>query len=188
VAVFHHRRRISQTHVVAPVQLCSDGDGTVGTWAIAHPLTEDTPGARLVGPYTPPPAVGSTPLHLDGHAVLAVLEPVHGRDPTHRDESRRNFRVTFRSCFWVPVTSKLSALVAVPPGVVTAMGPSVAPAGTVAVICVSRFTVKLADVPLKVTAVAPVNPVPVIATEVPTGPLSGRTRNCPSTQQIPREF
>jgi hypothetical protein len=42
------------------------------------------------------------------------------------------------------------------------------------VISVSRSTVKLAGVPLKVTAVAPVNPVPVIATEVPTGPLSGR--------------
>jgi hypothetical protein len=43
------------------------------------------------------------------------------------------------------------------------------------VICVPpRFTVKLAGVPLKVTAVAPVNPVPVIVTEVPTGPLSGR--------------
>jgi hypothetical protein len=62
----------------------------------------------------------------------------------------------------------------VPPGVVTAMGPSVAPTGTVAVICVPRFTVKLAGVPLKVTAVAPVRRVPVIVTEVPTGPLRGR--------------
>ncbi len=71
------------------------------------------------------------------------------------------------------VTSKLVALVAVPPGVVTAMGPSVAPLGTVAVICVFEFTVKVAAVPLNFTALAPVKPVPVITTDVPTGPLVG---------------
>ena len=71
------------------------------------------------------------------------------------------------------VTSKVSWLAPVPPGVVTAMGPSVAPAGTVAVISVPRSTVKLAAVPLKVTAVAPVNPVPVIVTEVVVGPHVG---------------
>jgi hypothetical protein len=79
---------------------------------------------------------------------------------------------------WVcrpPVTTKSFALVAVPPGVVTVMGPVVAPAGTVAVICVFEFTVKLAEVPLNVTAVAPVKPVPVIATEVPTGDAAGTT-------------
>ena len=35
------------------------------------------------------------------------------------------------------MTVKLAALVPVPPGVVTAIGPLVAPAGTVAVICAS---------------------------------------------------
>jgi hypothetical protein len=73
-----------------------------------------------------------------------------------------------------PVTVKFVALVAVPPGVVTAIGPVVAPVGTVAVICVLKFTVKLAAaVPPKVTAVAPVKPAPMITTEVPTGPLVG---------------
>ena len=71
------------------------------------------------------------------------------------------------------VTVKLLALVAVPPGVLTWIGPLVAPLGTVAVIWVLVFTVKLAAVPLKVTAVAPVKLVPLIVTEVPTGPLLG---------------
>src|SRR2546425_1133382 len=65
------------------------------------------------------------------------------------------------------------ALVVVPPGVVTLSGPVVAPLGTVAAIEVEELTVKLALVPLKVTAVAPVKLVPVIVTLVPTGPLVG---------------
>ncbi|HEX3454778.1 MAG TPA: hypothetical protein VHS03_09140 [Gaiellaceae bacterium] len=65
------------------------------------------------------------------------------------------------------------ALVPVPVGVVTAIGPLVAPLGTVAVICVSLLTVKLAPVPLNVTAVAPVKFEPTIATALPTPPLAG---------------
>jgi hypothetical protein len=68
---------------------------------------------------------------------------------------------------------KLLALVAVPPGVVTLIGPVVAPPGTVAEIDVAELTVKLALVPLKVTAVVPVKFVPLIVTLVPTVPLVG---------------
>jgi hypothetical protein len=72
------------------------------------------------------------------------------------------------------MTVKLVALVAVPPGVVTAIGPVVAPAGTVAVICVERSTLKVAALtPLKVTEVAPVKFVPVITTLSPVPPLVG---------------
>ena len=71
------------------------------------------------------------------------------------------------------VTAKLVVVVAVPPGVVTAIGPVAAPAGTVAVSVVSDPTVNGALVPPTVTAVAPVNPVPVTVTVVPTGPLVG---------------
>jgi hypothetical protein len=77
---------------------------------------------------------------------------------------------------------KFAALVAVPPGVVTEILPVVAPVGTVAVICVAESTwnvvavvvlnftelvVKLA--PLTV----PLKFVPVILTDVPTGPEAG---------------
>ena len=66
------------------------------------------------------------------------------------------------------------ALVAVPTGVVTLIGPEVAPVGTVASIEVAEVTVKLALTPLKVTAVAPVKIVPLIVTLVMTGgPLVG---------------
>ena len=59
------------------------------------------------------------------------------------------------------VTVKLLDEVAVPPGVVTAIGPVVAPLGTVAVICESDPTVNdPAWVPLKPTADAPVKPLP----------------------------
>src|SRR5437762_236371 len=73
----------------------------------------------------------------------------------------------------VSPTVKLAALLAVPPGVVTLIGPLVAPAGTVVVIAVAEFTVKLALVPLNSTAEAPVKLVPLIVTLVPTGPLPG---------------
>lgn len=57
------------------------------------------------------------------------------------------------------------------PGVVTVMGPVVAPAGTVVVIVPEASTVKVAATPLNETAVAPVKPV--IVTPVPVGPKIG---------------
>ena len=53
------------------------------------------------------------------------------------------------------------------------MRPVVAPAGTVALICADDTTVKLAEVPLNVTDVAPPKPLPLIVTVVPTEPLAG---------------
>jgi hypothetical protein len=71
------------------------------------------------------------------------------------------------------VTVKLVLLVAVPPGVVTPIGPVVAPLGTVAAIAVADVTAKLALTPLKVTAVAPLKFVPSIVTLAPAAPLVG---------------
>jgi hypothetical protein len=71
------------------------------------------------------------------------------------------------------VTVKFVELVAVPLGVVTEIGPVVAPEGTVALIRAAFCTVKVAETPLKRTAVAPVKFVPLTRTEVPTGPLVG---------------
>jgi hypothetical protein len=65
------------------------------------------------------------------------------------------------------------ALETVPAGVVTLIGPAVAPLGTAVAIVVTELTVKLALTPLKVTAVAPVKFVPVIVTVVSTGALVG---------------
>src|SRR5205807_793103 len=70
-------------------------------------------------------------------------------------------------------TVKLLALLVVPPGVVTLIGPLEAPAGTVAWIAVAELTVKLAPVAPNCTAVAPVKFVPLIVTLVPVGPLLG---------------
>jgi len=88
--------------------------------------------------------------------TLAPIAPLTGVNPVIRG-----------------ATVKLAALVAVPPGVVTLMGPVVAFAGTVAVICVLLFTVKVAEAPLNLTAVAPVKVVPVTVTLVPGAPLVG---------------
>ncbi len=60
-----------------------------------------------------------------------------------------------------------------PPLVTTVIFPVVAPVGTVVEICVSEFTVKVAAVPLKATAVVCVKPLPVMVTGVPTEPLVG---------------
>lgn len=69
---------------------------------------------------------------------------------------------------------KLAVLVAVPPGPMTATGPVVDPAATVAVIFESETTVTLcAGVPLMVTPVAPAKPEPLIVSDVPTLPFNG---------------
>jgi hypothetical protein len=65
-------------------------------------------------------------------------------------------------------------LLPTPPGVITAMRPLLAPAGTVAVIWPYEVTVNGARVPLKVTAVAPVKALPVIVTVVPILPELGQ--------------
>jgi hypothetical protein len=53
------------------------------------------------------------------------------------------------------------------------MRPVVAPVGTVVTIWVAVFDVIVAVVPLNFTEVAPVKFVPVMVTEVPTGPEVG---------------
>src|SRR5207253_2247006 len=68
---------------------------------------------------------------------------------------------------------KLVALVTVPAGVVTEIGPAVAPAGTTVVIWVGELTVNVALVPLNLTAVAPMKLSPVMMIELPTVPLAG---------------
>ena len=71
------------------------------------------------------------------------------------------------------VTVNELELVAVPPGVVTLIVPLAALVGTDAVIEVDEPTLNVAEVLLNVTTVAPVKFVPVIVTDVPTGPLVG---------------
>jgi len=81
---------------------------------------------------------------------------------------------------WALLTVKFAVLVPVPLGVVTLILPVVAPVGTVAVICVAEFTVNVValvvlnftELVVKVGAV-PLKFVPVIGTDVPTGPNSG---------------
>src|ERR1043166_3072382 len=71
-------------------------------------------------------------------------------------------------------TRKFAELGAVPPAVVTANGPGVAPAGALARTVVAGAAEKLpAAIPLNATAVAPVKLVPVIVTLVPAAPLVG---------------
>jgi hypothetical protein len=75
---------------------------------------------------------------------------------------------------WVAVvTVNDDALVACPALVVTVIGPLVAADGTTAVIWVLEATLKLADVPLKATTVAPEKFAPEIVTVAPTGPCDG---------------
>jgi hypothetical protein len=70
-------------------------------------------------------------------------------------------------------------------GVVTLMGPVVAPAGTAVTICVPLFDVIDAVVPLNFTEVAPVRPVPVMVTDVPTGPVVGVNEAMTGLAQLP---
>jgi hypothetical protein len=70
-------------------------------------------------------------------------------------------------------TVKLVVLVAVPPGVVTAIGPVVALPGTVIVILTLELTVKGAVRPLSLTEVAPMKFVPLIVTGTPAPAPTG---------------
>jgi len=56
---------------------------------------------------------------------------------------------------------------------VTAIFPVGAPGGTTSFTCVSETTLKLAALPLTLTALAPLKCVPVTVTGVPVGPLVG---------------
>jgi hypothetical protein len=70
-------------------------------------------------------------------------------------------------------TVKLVALAALPPVVVTFMGPLFAPLGTVAVMVSESITVNPADLPANITLDTPVKFDPLIVTCVPTAPLGG---------------
>jgi hypothetical protein len=74
---------------------------------------------------------------------------------------------------WEVDTVNEDGLDAVPSGVVTRMGPVVAPEGTEALSNVLEPTLKLALAPLNDTDIAPVNPFPSIDTIVPLEPLVG---------------
>jgi hypothetical protein len=71
------------------------------------------------------------------------------------------------------VTMKVAVEVAVPFRVVTEMAPLLAPVGTVVVMEEELTTVKVAEIPLNFTAVAPVNLAPVRVTLVPAPPEVG---------------
>ena len=105
---------------------------------------------------------------FDEHARVAVVDPdMAGCVPTgDRQDDATVVAAT-------PVTVKFDPLVAVPDGVVTVIRPVVAPAGTVAVTRSSFTKLKLADVPLNRTLVAPVKWLPLMVTDVPTAPLDG---------------
>src|SRR5262245_39079545 len=88
----------------------------------------------------------------------------------------RRSSVMVRGWTTTRVTVKFVELVAVPFGVVTRMGPVVAPVGTATVILVPpAFTAKPgAFTLLNETPVVPVKFVPLIVTDVPTGLRGGR--------------
>jgi hypothetical protein len=92
------------------------------------------------------------------------------------------FSVSVTLLEWTVLTVKFVALDAVPPGVVTLILPVVAPVGTVAVICVAETTwnvvalvvLNFTELVVKLTPLTvPLKFVPVIVTDVPTGPKAG---------------
>ena len=88
-------------------------------------------------------------------------------------DAKACFTVRIGGCVGAVTGVKLEALVTVPAGVVTLIGPAVAPAGTMAVIWVAELTVKEALTPLNITEVAPLRLLPVMMIEAPTVALAG---------------
>src|SRR5437762_3709878 len=89
------------------------------------------------------------------------------------------------------VTTNGVLLVADPDGVVTLIGPVVAPVGTVVTICVAVALCTTAAVPLNATlfwlAVA-LKPPPEIVTVVPTGPVNGMNPLMPTPPTFNRSI
>jgi hypothetical protein len=112
-----------------------------------------------------------TPLNLTEVAPVKRVPEIETELPTRALVGEKDVIVGAAGA--ETVTVKLPPLAAVPPGVVTEIGPVVAADGTVALIWVAEVTVKVALAPLKLTAVAPVKAVPVIVTEAPAAPLAG---------------
>jgi len=129
-------------------------DGTVALMRVAL--------ATVNAADTPPNLTDVAPVKLE--PVIATADPT-GPEVGEID--------VIAGAAAVAVTVNDPELVAVPAAVVTAIGPDVAPAGTVAVSCESELTVNVAAVPLNFTDEAPVNPVPLTVTDVPAAPLVG---------------
>jgi hypothetical protein len=112
--------------------------------------------------------VATFPLNATAVAPVKFVPAITTDVPTTPDEGAK------LEIVGAATTVNAVADVAEAAGDVTVIGPVVVPGATVAVICVALFTVnELAGVPLNETAVTPVKFVPVMATEVPTGPLLG---------------
>ena len=76
-------------------------------------------------------------------------------------------------------TANVPAATVTPPIAVTLTGPSLAAAGTMAVIWLGDTTWKAATAPLKLTAVTESRPLPVIVTASPAAALTGvRSATC----------
>ena len=73
----------------------------------------------------------------------------------------------------IGTTTKSVTLVPVPKELLTEILPLAADPGTVAVIWVALFTVKVAEAPLNLTAFAPAMLLPVNTTKLPGAPLAG---------------
>src|SRR5579863_1699985 len=86
------------------------------------------------------------------------------------------------------VTVNFAELLPVPPGVITEIFPVLAPVGTLAINCLSDFTMKVFCVtPPKVTLVVCVRLSPLIVTGVPTVPLGGvKPDTCGVTSNVCR--
>jgi hypothetical protein len=109
------------------------------------------------------------PLNVTEEAPVKWLPLIVTVVPTAPDEGEKLLIVGFPE----DVTEKFDELVAVPDGVVTEILPEVAPAGTVAFTCASDTKLKVAEVPLNLTALTPVRCEPLIRTGVPGAPDCG---------------
>jgi hypothetical protein len=112
--------------------------------------------------------VAAFPLKATPVAPVKLVPVITTNVPTNPDAGAKPVIVG------AATTMNAFAEVADAAGDVTVIGPLVVPEATVAVICVALFTVNVpAGVPLNETAVTPVKLVPVMTTDVPTGPLVG---------------
>ena len=142
------------TTVSLPVE-ASAGTTTVSLVALTVAGTATTPPKRtLVAPANALPTIVTV---VPTGAALGMKEPTRGS------------------------TNRVAALVAVPPAVMTVIGPSLALAGTVSRSCVRESTLNPARTPFTFTALMPPKPVPRTSTGLPGAAWEGANVVIPGT-------
>jgi hypothetical protein len=165
-------RRRPLANVRAPLVVTVPAFVNVTSWP--------TPRSSVCVPVAPPPTASVLKAGVTSRltvyvpaASMTTSVPAVGTEPLDQFEAVFQLPPLLLIQCTAVRTVNVAALVPVPPAVMTAIAPVVAETGTVAVSCELLLPVKVAAVPLNLTALTAVKSVPVMTTLAPLLPELG---------------